>query len=79
MSGTACTSPPFFHLTEHRAVGDLGGRQPRLDGLDRTEAAATQNGHLGPLPFLVHLAAADPDGHRQDHSLDHHDRRAGSS
>ena len=42
----------------HRRQSD---GEPRLDGLDRAEAAAAQDGHLGPLPFLVGLAAADPD------------------
>jgi hypothetical protein len=46
---------------EHRAGADLGSGKPRLDGLDGTEAAAAQDGHLGPLPFLVGLAAPDRD------------------
>jgi hypothetical protein len=38
------------HGAEHRAGGKLGSGEPQLHGLDRTEATAAQDGHLGPLP-----------------------------
>jgi hypothetical protein len=37
----------------HRATASFDGTLP--DRLDRAKAAATQNGHLGHLPFLVRL------------------------
>ena len=49
----------LLHLTEHRAGADLGSGEPRLDGLDGTQAGRMATS--GPLRFLVRLAAADRD------------------